>query len=136
VQNEVLPPVGGTSSAVEHARLGRHVEIRHVRVPYRFAVAQAADRFAVHLDVGDDPDLRQALDNIAASILDRRPVEITQPATKCYQLLIAQRLAGEKQHRVVVPSLHDACERDVFQVLKIDAFHSGAQRCAGGNYVG
>ena len=105
-------------------------------MPHRFAVAQAADWLAVHLDVGDDVDFWQPLNETAAGLLNRRPVEITQPATKCYQLMVAQRLVAEKQHQMVAPSLHDARERDVFQVLKIDAFHRGAQRCAGRSYVG
>ena len=105
-------------------------------MPHRFAVAQAADWLAVHLDVGDDVDFWQPLNETAAGFLNRRPVEITQPATKCYQLMVAQRLVAEKQHQMVAPGLHDARERDVFQVLKIDVFHRSAQRRAGRNYEG
>ena len=76
---------------VEHARLGRHVEIGHVGVPHRFAVAEAADRLAVHLDVGDDVDLRQPLDEAAAGLLDRRPVEIAEAAAERDQVLVAER---------------------------------------------
>ncbi len=75
---------------IEHARLRRHVEIRHVGVPHRFAVAQAADRLAVHLDVGDDVDLRQAFDETAAVLLDRRPVEIAEAAAERDQILVAR----------------------------------------------
>ena len=67
----------GHFERIEHARLGRHVEIRHVCVPHRFAVAQAADWLAVHFDVGDDVDFWQPLNETATGLLNRRPVEVT-----------------------------------------------------------
>ena len=88
---------------IEHARLGRHIEIGHVGVPHRFAVAEAADRRAVHLDIGDDVDLRQALDETAAGLLDRGPVEIAKAAAEGDQLLVVERLPAEQQHRMGVP---------------------------------
>src|SRR5215510_3693117 len=50
--------------------------------------------------------------------------------------MVAQGLVSEKQHRMVAPSLHDARERDILQVLKIHVLYRGAQRCAGRNYGG
>ena len=120
---------------VEHARLGRHVEIRHVGVPDRFAVAEAADRLAVHLDVGDDVDLRQALDEAAAGLLDRRPVEIAEAAAEGDQLLVAQRLAADQHHRMLVPGVHQASERRVVEVPEIDAPHLRAERCTRRDHV-
>ena len=37
---------------------------------------------AVHLDVGDDVDFRQAFDEAATVLLDRRPVEIAEAAAE------------------------------------------------------
>ena len=77
---------------IQYARLRRHVEIRHVGVPHRFAVAEATDRFAVHFDVGYDVNLRQALDEPAACFLNGRPVEIPQAAAEGDQLLVTEAL--------------------------------------------
>src|SRR5882672_6187943 len=85
----------GSSVGVKHARLRRHVEIRHIGVPDGLTVTQAADLLPVYLDVGDNVDFRQALDKAAAVLLDRRPIEIAQAAAERDQILVAERLAAE-----------------------------------------
>ena len=67
-------------------------------MPHGFAIPQAADRLPVHLDVGDDVDLRQALDEPAAVLLDRCPIEVSETATECNQVLVTERLTANKQH--------------------------------------
>jgi hypothetical protein len=52
-------------------------------MPYRFAIAEAADRLAAHLDVGYNVDFRQAFDETTTVLLDRRPVEIAKAAAEC-----------------------------------------------------
>ncbi len=83
---------------IENARLRRHVEIRHVSVPYRFAVAQAANRLAVHLDIRNNVNLRQALDETAPRFLNRRPVEIPQAAAEGDQPPITDPLIADQHH--------------------------------------
>src|SRR5207237_406006 len=87
---------------IENARLWRHLEIRHVSVPHGFAVAEAADRLAVHLDVGNDVNLREALDETAARFLDRRPVEIPQATAEGAQLLITEPLIADQRTRLAI----------------------------------
>jgi hypothetical protein len=101
VQNEVLPPL---------------------------AVTQAADRLAVHLDVGHDVDFGHALDEAAAVLLDRRPVEVAEPAAECDQLVIVQRLAAHQKHRMRVPGTDHLRERGVVEIPEIDAPHLCAER--------
>src|SRR5580704_15751006 len=60
---------------VEHARHRRILEIGHVGVPRRLAGAQTADGDAVLDDVGDHVYLGLAVDETAAVLLHRRPVE-------------------------------------------------------------
>src|SRR5262249_61805457 len=99
------------------------------------AVAQAPDRLPVHLDVGDDIDLRQAFDEAPAVLLDRGPVEVPEAAAEGDQLLIAERLAAEQQHRMIVPGLDDALERGRVELAQIDAGHFGAERPAGRDHL-
>ena len=90
--------------------LGGFVQIRHVGVPHRLAVAEAADRLAVHLDVGDDVDLRHALDEAAAVLLDRRPVEVAEPPAERDEVGIVERLAAKQQRGVAIPGLENLPE--------------------------
>src|SRR4029077_7096180 len=96
--------------------LRRHVEIGHVGVPHRFAVTEAADWLAIHLDVGDDINLRQPLDEPASSLLDGRPVKIAQAAAERDEALIAEPLIADQHHRMVMPSLYHAPERRFVEV--------------------
>ena len=92
---------------IENARLWRHLEIRHVSVPHGFAVAEAADRLAVHLDVGNDVNLREALDETAARFLNWRPVEIPQATAEGDQFLITEPLIADQHNRILVPHLNE-----------------------------
>src|SRR5262245_52877246 len=92
-------------------------------MPYRVTVAEAPNRFAVHLDVGDNIDFRQTLDEPAAIFLDRRPVKIAEAAAECDQVLIAQRLLANQQYRMLVPGLDQSPERRVVEVPQINASH-------------
>ncbi len=97
-------------------------------MPHRFAVAEAADRLAVHLDVGDDVDLRHPLDEAAAVLLDWGPVEVTEPAAERDQLLVAQRLTAEPHNGMLVPGLHHLHERGVVEVAEVDSPYLRAKR--------
>ena len=103
-------------------------------MPYCFAVAEAPNRFAVHLDVGDNVDFRQTLDEPAAIFLDRRPVKIAEAAAECDQVLIAQRLPANQQYRMLVLGVHQLSERPVVEVSQINASHLGSERRAGRNH--
>src|ERR1700730_18567643 len=78
-----ITPCGRHFESVEHARLWRHVEIRHISVPYRFAIAEAAERLAAHLAGGPNGGFRQAFDETTTVLLDRRPVEIAKAVADC-----------------------------------------------------
>src|SRR5262245_11480284 len=100
-----------------------------------FAIAETADRLAVHLDVGDDVDLGQAFDEAAAILLNRRPVKFAEAAAERDQLLVAERLPTNEQHRMLVPSVYQPPEHSVVEISQIDAPYLGRQRCASRDYV-
>src|SRR5262249_46061076 len=111
------------------------LEIRHVGVPYSFAVAEAADRLAVHLDVGNDVNLREALDETAARFLDRRPIEFPEAAAEGDQLLITERLIADQHHCILLPRLNEPRESGLAERPEIDAPHLSAERSIGRDHV-
>ena len=104
-------------------------------MPDRFAVAEATDGLAVHLDVGDDVNLRQALDEAAPGLLDGRPVEIAQAVAERDQFMIVEPLIANQHHGVIVPGLHDARERRFVKTPEVDAPDFGAERRAGWDHL-
>src|SRR5262249_58613700 len=109
------------SNRVEQARLGGNGEIVQVSVQNRIAVAEAADRLTLHLDIRDDIDLGQALYKAAAVLLDGCMVEVAETTAECDQILIAEHLTAEQQHRMFVPGVHHAGERGGIHVTPINA---------------
>jgi hypothetical protein len=65
-------------------------------VPDEFSGAEAADRDAVLQHVGDDVEFRFALDEAAAVLLHRGPVEWAKPAAVGDQVVVGQGLAAEQ----------------------------------------
>src|SRR5262245_41204936 len=118
---------------IENTRLRWHLEVRHVGVPYGFAVAEAANRLAVHLDVGNDVNFREPFDETAARFLDRRPVELPQATAEGDQLLITQPLIADQHHRILVPRLNVPHEAGLAKLAEIDAPYFGAERSTGRN---
>ena len=104
-------------------------------MPDRFAVAEATDGLAVHLDVGDDVNLRQALDEPAPGLLDGRPVEIAQAVAERDQFMVGEPLIAHQHHGVIVPGLHDARERRFVKTPEVDAPDFGAERGAGWDHL-
>jgi len=67
--------------------------------------------------------------------LDRRPVEIAEPAAECDQVGVAQHLVAEQHDGVVMPSLQDPLECGVVERPEVAAPHLGAQCRSGRNHV-
>ena len=96
-------------------------------MPHGFAGAQAPDRLAVHPHIRYDVDFGDALDKAAAGFLHRRPVEIPEAAAEGDEILVAECLAADQQHRMVVPRLQHACEGRIPEVSEIDSPDFGCQ---------
>ena len=118
---------------VEHAGLGRQLQVRHVGVPDRLAGAQAADRLSVHHHVGNHVDLRHAFDEAPAGFLDRGPVELAEAPAERHQIGVAEPLVADEDHRMLVPGAGDPREHGVTQIAEIDSADFGAERCPRGN---
>src|SRR5947207_1963723 len=97
-------------------------------IEQRVAVSEAADRLAVHLDVGNDVNLREALDETAARFLNWRPVEIPQATAEGDQFLITEPLIADQHNRILVPHLNEPSKRSVAELREIDAPHFDAKR--------
>ena len=65
--------------------------------------------------------LRHAFDETPAVLLDRRPVELAEPAAEGDQLRIAERLVADEHHRMRVPSLDQLRELRGIEGPQIDA---------------
>src|SRR3954453_10926546 len=87
------------------------------------------------LTLGDDVNLRQALDEPAAGLLDGRPVEIAQAVAERDQFMIVEPLIANQHYGVIVPDLHDARERRFVKTPEVDAPDFGAERRAGWDHL-
>ena len=119
---------------VEGACLRRVRQVRHVRVPDRFARAKAADGHAVLDDVRDNVDLGEAVNEAAAVLLDGRLIERAEPAAERDEIRVAEVLIAEEQDRVVQPGAIDLLEGPVVHGAQIDPAELGAKRGSGRNY--
>jgi hypothetical protein len=79
-------------------------------VPDRLAVAQAADRHAVFLDVGDDVHLRMIGEERPAQRVGAGRVELAEVAAEGEHLRVGELLAPPAQHEVLQPRRADARE--------------------------
>src|SRR5207245_4544686 len=79
-------------------------------VPDRLAVAQAADRCAAHLDVGDHVHFRMlGQEGLAVGIRPRR-IELAEELAEREQLRIGEPLAAKAQHEMIEPGPADLRE--------------------------
>ena len=91
-----------------HRRL---LDVGHVGVPDRFAVAEAADRRAVDLDVGDDVQLGMlGEERLAVGIRSGR-IELAEMTGEGDELGVGEPLPAEAQHRVLEPRRPDRSKR-------------------------
>ena len=97
---------------IEHRRAGRAFGIAHVGVP-GLARAPCADRRAVLDDVGDEVDLRAAVDAEAGRV--EIELRLAEPAGEGDLLLGRQRLVAEHDHTVLVERRPDCREFVVVQ---------------------
>ena len=72
-------------------------------MPDGFACSQAANWNAVFDHVGNDINLRMALDKAPPCLLDRRPVQRTKTPAERDQILIGQFLPPEQQDQMIDP---------------------------------
>ena len=72
---------------------------------------EAPDRDAVLDHVGDDVDLRVAVDEALAVLLDGRVIERAEAAAERDQVVVGQPLAAEQQHLVIEPGAMDRGKR-------------------------
>ena len=122
---------------VERARLRRVGQVRHVGVPDGFARAEAADGDAAFDDVRHDVDLRVALDETPAVLLDGRLVQRAEAAAEGDQVGVAELLIAEQDDGVIEPRLVDSREGGLVYRPQVDTADFGAKRCTGrGNLYG
>ncbi len=100
-------------------------------MPHCFTVAEAADRLAVHLDVGDDIDFRHAFDETTTVLLDRREVEIAESAAEGDQVVVGEGLVAEQHNGIAVPGFRHAGETDVVEGSQIARLDLNAEHRAG-----
>ena len=107
---------------IEHRGVGRRVEIAHVGVPHRLAGAQGADRIAFGVEhVGHDIDVGIARRADAAALLVGRRIELAEAAAERQQVVVAELLAAQQDHRMVGPGALDRREIGIAQAPQIDA---------------
>ncbi len=82
---------------------------------------------AVLNDVRDDVNFRMAFDEAAAGFLDRRPIEIAEPAAERDQIVVGQFLAAEQDHQMIEPSLVDRGKFRIGDPAKINASNLGSK---------
>jgi hypothetical protein len=114
---------------VKHARLGRMLPVGHIGVPHQRGIAETADRDAVIDHVGDDIDLRVAVDETPAVLLDRRRIEGAEAAIEGEQI-VAEALAAKQEHQVIEPGAMDRGEAGLVEFAQIDPVHLRRQRMA------
>ena len=114
---------------VEHGGVGRRVEIAHVGMPDRLACAQGADWIAFGVEhVGHDVDVGIAGRADAAALLVGGRVELTEAATEGKEIIVAERLATQQDHRMIGPGAFDRREIGVAQASQIDVANLRAHR--------
>jgi hypothetical protein len=126
--------LGRDFERVEHARLGRLLQVRHVGVPDGLAGAEAADRLAVRAEhVGDDVDFRMAGDEALAVLLHRREVEIAEAAAEGDEVGVGETLAAEEQDGMGEPGGVERGESGIVEIAEVDPghFHPEAGAFAG-----
>jgi sodium-dependent dicarboxylate transporter 2/3/5 len=120
---------------VEGARLRRVGQIGHVGMPDGFAGAETADGHAVLDHVRHDIDLRAAIDEAAAVLLDRRLIERAEAAAERDQIAVGKLLIAEEHDRVIEPRLVNRRECLVVDRAQINAADLGAERGTRWNHI-
>src|SRR5262249_59727388 len=101
-----IPAIGRNFQRVEHRGVGWQLQVAHVRMPYRLARPQRADRLTAGIEnVGDDVDVRITGRAEATALLVRRRVELTQPAAEAAEILITNVLPAQQEGGALVPDL-------------------------------
>src|SRR5262249_20049403 len=79
----------------------------------------------------DDIKLGLALDEAASSLLHRGPVEVAEAAREGDELVVAERLPAEEQHRMLDPGVADRGELRIADGAQIDPADLGADAAGG-----
>jgi hypothetical protein len=88
---------------VKDRRHRRTLDVGHVGVPDRLAVAQAADRHAAFLDVGDHVHFRMVGEERPAERIGSGRIELAEIAAEGEHLRVGKLLAAKAQHEVLEP---------------------------------
>ena len=95
---------------MKHCGFGRHVDIRHIGMPYGLAIAEIADRLAVFDDVGDDVDLRVLLvERLPVGVRPRR-IELPEVPAEGEKLRVRETLAAENDDDLFAPSVFNSLD--------------------------
>ena len=116
---------------IQHARLRRVLEIRHVGVPHRLARAEAADRNTVLDHVRHHVDFRMPVDEASPVLLDRREIQLAEPPAERDHVIVAQCLSAEQQHQMIQPGAMNRGKFAVANATQIDPADLCAKRGAG-----
>src|SRR5438105_15922167 len=98
-------------------------------MPDSLAVAEAADRDAAFLDVGDHVHLRVPRNEGLAVRIRPGRIELAEQPAELEHLRIGELLAAEADHQIVEPSFTYGRERIRGDGLgRVDAAHFGSKR--------
>jgi len=92
---------------VQHRGFGRHIDIGHIRVPHRLAVAEVADRSARLDYVRDHVELGMLLEERRAVGIWSRRIELAEIPAERDQLRVGERLAVEDEDKALAPCALD-----------------------------
>src|SRR3546814_17997158 len=103
-------------------------DLVQVGLPDRCGVAEAADRLAVLLDVGDDQHLRIAGHVQGPVLVGRRDIEHAEALAEGDELGVGDPLIAAHQHQMVEPGPVDRGEGSVVDLAAFDAAAFDAER--------
>src|SRR6266566_278001 len=118
----------GNFQRINHTGFRRIIEVRHIRMPTRFAGAQTADGLSIFDHVRNDVNFRMTFNKSAAALLNGRMVQFAEAATEGNQIFIVQLLLTKQQDLMVEPGSVNGFELIGPNLSDIYAANLGAER--------
>ncbi len=118
----------GNFQRINHTGFRRIIEVRHIRMPTRFAGAETADGLSIFDHVRNDINFRMTFNKPAAVLLNGRMVQFAEAATEGNQIFIGQSLLTKQQDLMVEPGSVNGFELIGLNLCDIYAANLGAER--------
>src|SRR4029077_673598 len=106
-----------------------------VRVPHGFTCSKAADRHTVFDYVRDHVNLRIALDERTAGLLDWRLIQFAKAPAEANQILVGEVLLSEQEHLMIEPCTVNQLKAIGRKFAEIYTSNLCAKRLVAGNNV-